>query len=170
MAPADRPLPLGSEMRFMADAMLERLAAWLRILGFDTALDRTLSDEALVQQAIQQQRVILTRDRRLTEEWRVSGLHFVAETAPLAQLREVSRRFDLAGHARPFTRCSRCNTVLDPASKRDVRAAVPPRAYASHSMFLRCPTCQRVYWPGAHTRRMRRTLRDTLARLGWPGE
>lgn len=165
MAPADRPLPRGSEMRFMADAMLERLAAWLRILGFDTALDRTLPDRALVQQAIQEQRVILTRDRRLTEEWRVAGLHFVVETAPLAQLREVSRHFDLAAHTRPFTRCSRCNAVLEPASRVDVIADVPPRAYASHATFFRCPTCRRVYWSGAHTRRMRQTLRDTLAPL-----
>ena len=168
MAPADRPLPRGSEMRFMADAMLERLAAWLRILGFDTALDPTLPDRALVQQAIQEQRVILTRDRTLTEEWRVAGLHFVVETAPLAQLREVSRHFDLAVHARPFTRCSRCNAVLEPASRAEVATEVPPRAYASHATFFRCPTCHRVYWPGDHTRRMRQTLRDTLAPLGWP--
>ena len=170
MAPADRPLRRGSKMRFMADAMLERLAAWLRILGFDTELDCTLPDRDLVRQAILEQRVILTRDRSLTEEWRVSGLHFVVETAPLAQLREVSRHFDLAAHARPFTRCSRCNTVLERASKLEVRTTVPPRAHASHSVFLRCPTCHRVYWPGAHTSRMRQTLRDTLAPHCWAAE
>lgn len=170
MAPAARPLGRGYDTRFMADAMLERLAAWLRIMGFDTALDRALSDQDLVRRAVREQRIILTRDRKLTEEWRVSGLHFVVSTAPLAQLHEVTRLFDLAAHARPFTRCSRCNTDLEPAVRGEVAADVPPRAYASHSSFFRCPTCRRVYWPGAHAERMRRTLRETLAPLGWTAD
>jgi uncharacterized protein with PIN domain len=170
MAPADRPLPRGTEMRFEADAMLARLAAWLRILGFDTALETTLTDQALVRQAFREHRVILTRDRKLIDEWRVSGLYFVKETDPLAQLREVTRYFDLAAHARPFTRCSRCNTVLELASREDVVGEVPPRTHASHSTFFRCRTCRRVYWSGAHVERMRQTLRDTLGPPGWPAE
>ena len=170
MAPAERPLGRGYDTRFMADAMLERLAAWLRIMGFDTALDRTLPDQDLIRQAFQEHRFILTRDRKLTEQWRVAGLHFVQATAPLAQLQEVCRCFDLAPHVRPFTRCSRCNAVLARTSREEVAADVPPRAHASHSTFFRCPACRRVYWPGAHVERMRRTLRETLAPLGWQAD
>ena len=45
MAPADRPMHKGADIRFLADAMLGRLAAWLRILGFDAALAHAMTDQ-----------------------------------------------------------------------------------------------------------------------------
>jgi len=52
-------------MRFMADAMLGRLARWLRILGYDTAYEKVITDEALLERVIRDDRWLLTRDRRL---------------------------------------------------------------------------------------------------------
>jgi uncharacterized protein with PIN domain len=69
--------------RFVADAMLGRLARWLRLLGFDTAWVQDVSDGELVRRAIEEGRVILTRDRALPSEWRVAGVHVLAATAVL---------------------------------------------------------------------------------------
>ena len=49
--------------RFAADAMLGRLARWLRVLGFDTAYDSAIADPELVRMAAIEERVLLTRDR-----------------------------------------------------------------------------------------------------------
>ncbi|MHC4429729.1 MAG: Mut7-C RNAse domain-containing protein [Planctomycetota bacterium] len=62
---ADRP------PRFMADAMLGRLARWLRLLGFDTAWEADIDDTDLVRRAAEERRIVLTRDRILVREWRV---------------------------------------------------------------------------------------------------
>ena len=88
--------------RFLADAMLGRLARWLRLLGFDTAYAERLADGELVRRAIEEERWILTRDRSLPQEWRVSGVHVLAAEELVEQLRDVVQTFRLAGRARPF--------------------------------------------------------------------
>jgi uncharacterized protein with PIN domain len=153
----------GAEPRFAADAMLGRLARWLRILGFDTTWVAHIADGDLVRCAVEENRVILTRDRALPGEWRVSGVAVVASEDPLAQLREVAVRFDLARRVHLFTRCSRCNTPLEPASKAEARGSVPPRVWHAESRFRRCPDCARFYWSGSHTDRMRRVIDGVLA-------
>ncbi|MHC4128147.1 MAG: Mut7-C RNAse domain-containing protein [Planctomycetota bacterium] len=148
--------------RFMADAMLGRLARWLRILGIDTAYEAHIDDGDLVRRAVGQRRIILTRDRRLPDEWRVSGIHVLEAEAPMAQLREIEAVFAIRRDARPFTRCSRCNTPLDAAARDDVRGEVPARVLLGHERFLRCPGCHRIYWSGSHVVRIRRALDGAL--------
>lgn len=61
----DVPLQPPAPLAFFADAMLGRLAHWLRILGYDTAYDKIISDEALIERTLREDRWLLTRDRRL---------------------------------------------------------------------------------------------------------
>ena len=147
---------------FMADAMLGRLARWLRILGFDTAYEAHIDDGDLVRRAVRQRRIILTRDRRLPDQWRVSGIHLLETETPMAQLREIEAAHAICRDARPFTRCSRCNTGLRPANREDVRGEIPPRVLLDHERFLRCPRCRRVYWNGSHVDRIRRAMGRAL--------
>jgi len=51
-------------MRLVADAMLGRLAKWLRVLGYDTLYWRG-DDAGLVRLAVAERRLLLTRDTRL---------------------------------------------------------------------------------------------------------
>jgi uncharacterized protein with PIN domain len=151
------------EIRFFADAMLGRLAHWLRILGFDVAYEVDVSDESLVRRALAEGRVILTRDRALPVQWRVEDVHLVASELPFEQLREVVGTFGLADRVRLFTRCSRCNAPLRRALPEEVRGLVPPRVLAAQSEFRRCAGCGRVYWHGSHTVRMKRAVERILA-------
>ncbi len=108
-------LPSGSEPRFIADAMLRSLARWLRMLGFDVAYEAHIPDEHLVRRALQQNRTLLTRDRKLPHEWTVPALYLVRADETLAQLREVVETFGLRNALRPFSRCSLCNAELSEA-------------------------------------------------------
>ncbi|MBI2903001.1 MAG: hypothetical protein HYY12_05370 [Candidatus Methylomirabilis oxyfera] len=51
-------------MRLVADAMLGRLAKWLRVLGYDTLYWRG-DDAGLLRLAVAEDRLVLTRDTRL---------------------------------------------------------------------------------------------------------
>jgi uncharacterized protein with PIN domain len=164
LAPRERLSP-GSERRFIADAMLGRLARWLRLLGFDCAWEHDIADEALVRRAIAEDRIVLSRDRALPEEWRISGIHRVDAEKVRDQLAEVVGAFDLAPEIRLLSRCSHCNAPLAPAALRDVVDRVPQRVLERHKAFSACPACGRVYWEGSHTARIKGFVDALLASL-----
>lgn len=143
--------------RFIADAMLGKLARWLRTLGHDTAYDDAIADDELVRRAFDEDRHILTRDRNLFEEWRVEGLLVEADET-LEQLREVVDAFELPRPDELFTRCRECNEVLEAVELKAVEDRVPERVLAGSPAVARCPGCGRVYWEGSHTERMRRVV------------
>jgi uncharacterized protein with PIN domain len=158
----ERVLSPPSEPRFYCDAMLGRLARWLRALGFDTAYDPEITDADLVRRAWEENRWILTCDRRLPEEWRVSGCLLLRSEEPLARLAEVVSHFGIEAPRPVFSRCLECNETLgtidaEVASNR-TEVDVPDRILQTHDEFSSCPGCGRVYWEGSHTRRMRRRL------------
>ena len=54
-------------MKFAVDCMLGKLAKWLRILGFDAVFFAKIEDDALLQLADREERILLTRDNGLIE-------------------------------------------------------------------------------------------------------
>jgi uncharacterized protein with PIN domain len=142
--------------------MLGRLARWLRVLGVDTAWEAHIPDEVLVRRSRDESRIVLTRDRRMPEEWRYAGITLVEAESPREQLAEVVRRFGLAEGARPFSRCVRCNTPLEEVAADRADAHVPERIRRDHATFRRCPVCEQSYWPGSHVARMREALESIL--------
>lgn len=163
LEPRVRSLAPHTETRFAADAMLGRLARWLRLLGFDCAWDDGVSDEALVRLALAEGRVVLTRNRRLPEDWWIEDAYVVHAQDPDAQLDEVARHFDLADSLRPLTRCGECNGTLGPAGAETVRGQVPDGVLERHDVFSQCSRCGHVYWEGSHAARIRERA-EALAR------
>jgi hypothetical protein len=146
--------------RFVLDAHLGRLAAYLRMLGFDSLYRPDCGDEELARAAGEEGRVLLTRDRSLLMRSAVVWGYYVRETNPRRQLPEVVRRFGLEDLIDPFRRCLRCNTLLRQADAPAVRDRVPPRSREYYSEFWECPGCRRVYWGGSHYRRMQALVED----------
>jgi len=148
-----RPEPL-RETRFVLDVHLGRLAAYLRMLGFDTSYRNCADDAELARTSAEEKRILLTRDRGLLMQSAVTHGYWLRETDSRRQAAEVLRRFDLARSIRPFTRCMACNASLRPADKAAVSGRVPPAVAQAHDEFRECPHCGRVYWEGSHHRRM----------------
>jgi uncharacterized protein with PIN domain len=156
-----RPRPL-REPRFIADAQLGGLARRLRMLGFDTLYDNHAADHAIRATALAEGRTILSRDRQLLICRDVTHGCYVHALKPAQQLREVVERLQLAGAARPFTRCLCCNVVLEAVDKAEVLERLPPAVARGQTQFKRCPACSRVYWPGDHFKRMSAALSEVL--------
>lgn len=152
--------------RFALDVGLGRLATLLRMLGFDAVWRNDWEDAALARLAAREERALLTRDLGLLKRTEVVQGYFPRATQPERQLVEVARRYRLAAHVRPFTRCLACNGVLAEAPEAEVALRVPPRVRERHAHFLQCPDCRRVYWAGTHHARMEARLQALVARLG----
>jgi uncharacterized protein with PIN domain len=148
-----RPEPL-RDARFVLDVHLGRLAAYLRMLGFDALYQNRCDDERLAEVSRHEHRILLTRDVGLLKRGSVTHGYCLRATQPRRQLVEVVGRFDLGRLAKPFSRCMRCNTLLTQASKDQVRDQISAQVAVLHDEFLRCPDCGRAYWKGGHFRRM----------------
>lgn len=148
--------------RFVLDGHLGRLAAYLRMSGFDTRYSRDAGDDELASVSAGEDRILLTRDLGLLRRSIVRRGAFVRSDRPPEQLAEVLARFGLAQAVAPFGRCMRCNEPLEEASPSDVAALVPPRVLREQPDFRRCPACGGVYWRGSHHRRMERILGEAI--------
>ena len=149
---------MGSDPDFLADAHLGGLARFLRMLGFDTLHDHAYRDADIVRLAIEERRIVLSRDCELLKCRDIACGCYVHALKAEAQLREVARRFALAAKARPFTLCLRCNVPLEPTEKRRIVHLLPQTVAATQESFFHCRGCERIYWPGSHYERMRVAL------------
>jgi uncharacterized protein with PIN domain len=151
------PIPDGcpAEPRFLIDNHLGRLAAYLRMLGFDCLYHNDYSDEELAGILQQEQRILLSRDRRLLMRKVVTYGYCPRSLDSLEQLQEVVRRFDLARRVVPFHRCLRCNSPLETVPKEAVLHRLEPLTKLYFDEFRICPNCKQVYWKGSHFERMR---------------
>lgn len=154
------PMPL-CEARFVCDSHLGRLAAYLRMLGFDTFYRNNCADDQLARISAQERRILLTRDRGLLKRTSVVHGYFVRASDPRQQLHEISERFDLPDRISTFTRCMHCNTPVQKIRKEEVLDRLPPSTRQHYDEFRLCPGCQKIYWKGSHYRRMQRLI-DTL--------
>ena len=154
-----RPQPLRNP-KFILDVHLGKLAAYLRMLGFDAEYGRSLTDAQLVEISAGERRILLTRDRGLLKHSAITHGHWVRETNSRRQIAEVMHRFHLAHAVRPFTRCMACNGVLAPISKEQARSFVLGHSIERYDEFHRCQGCGRIYWKGSHYTRMRRWIKE----------
>jgi len=150
-----RAAPL-RDTKFVVDVNLGKLARLLRLFGFDTLFTNALTDAEIAALAAEQQRIVLTRDRRLLYAKAITHGYWVRAAEPLRQLAEVVRRFDLARQLKPFCRCAVCNGLIEPVEKQAVLDLLEPKTKLYYDRFYRCPTCGKVYWEGSHIDHIRR--------------
>jgi len=148
-------------MKFAADAMLGKLALWLRALGHDTTYEKDIEDDVLIRRSKDEGRLLLTRDTRMVRRLTPGEYLFIRDNAPIDQLRQAVSELGLSVDSdEALTRCLRCNTALTVVDKESVKGLVPDYTFERTSKFHRCPGCGRVYWPGTHEARMRERLNN----------
>jgi uncharacterized protein with PIN domain len=156
------------EKRFVLDIHLGRLAAYLRMLGFDVLYRNDYQDEELAQISAKEERILLTRDRGLLKRAVVAHGYLLRETYPRRQIVEVLRRFDLFESIAAFQRCVHCNALLKAAPIELVRDHLPAKTKQYYDEFHICPECSQIYWKGSHYQRMQRLI-DRIIQSRIPG-
>lgn len=152
--------------RFIADENVGKLAKWLRMMGYDTTIFKGDDDSSMVRQALDENRVILTRDthivkRRLISSGRIKAA-LIKSDQPELQVREVVEALRLDYRPPAFTVCLECNHPLEERTKEQVKDRVPPYVFKTQNQYVECPACRRIYWRGTHWAAMMKKLARVL--------
>ncbi len=151
-----------SELKFIVDNNVGKLAKWLRIMGYDTLFFSSPNDSNMIATALAEGRVILTRDTLIMERRVVTSgklkVILIQSDKPELQIHQVIDTLNLDCLFRPFTICLECNQPLVVRNKQEVKDLVPPYVYQTQSQYMECPACHRIYWRGTHWQAMTQNL------------
>jgi len=159
-----QPKPL-RDSRFVLDVHLGRLAAYLRMLGFDTLYKNDFDDPVLADISADEHRILLTCDRLLLMRKQISHGYFVRRRLPQQQLLEILERFDLYENVKPFTRCIHCNGNTRAVNKQLIEDQLLPKTKKYYDEFYQCDSCKKVYWKGSHFKKMQDMINKVKAGL-----
>jgi len=139
---------------FAADRTLGKLAKWLRILGFDTNIEIDVPTDRFYSH-LEKDRIVLTRTEAIKKQLRATQrLVFITSNHLDLQLKQVITEIGIClADTRPFSRCIRCNVPIVDAAPVDVCSLIPDYICETHNEFRKCLQCNRIFWPGSHTRR-----------------
>ena len=137
-------------MKFITTKELGRLCKWLRIIGFDTAYFPDVKKRELVIKSLREERVILTRDSKMSVYSGVRMLHIKSDFVE-DQVKQVAEELKIKPErSKFFTICVICNQPLKKIDKSGVKEKVPPHVYETQESFMKCDICDRIYWQGTH--------------------
>jgi len=146
------------DRKFIADRMLGTLTRYLRFMGYDTTSANGLAegnrkeDSLLLDMAIQEHRVLLTRDAELARRGKNHAILIHSEDV----MEQVQQLVD-AGHIMrrlELSRCSLCNTLLRPATGPEIAGADYAPEEKAGLIFCWCERCRKLYWNGSHGRQL----------------
>jgi uncharacterized protein with PIN domain len=143
---------------FLADAMLGDISRKLRILGYDTAYIKDTSDSCVLQAALKEKRILLTRDKELFKRVVKGGVQGILlekqdETDNIAYALTKNKIYCVSFDART-ARCSLCNGILEPRSSTKVKRRLPRNVVTTYNDFFQCSNCGKAYWEGSHVSRL----------------
>jgi uncharacterized protein with PIN domain len=170
MADADVPPAAPPPPRLLCDGTLGALCRWLRAAGYDTEFlapqrrlrrDEPSQAHDLLQRAAMDERLILTRSRRIHALVGAERACVVKDDVVFHQVLEVARALGLNLTRHALSRCREDNGLLAPVAPGEVHGRVPPYVAATQKDFMGCPRCGRVYWGATH----RDSMLERLAEL-----
>jgi uncharacterized protein with PIN domain len=122
--------------KFAVDEMLGTLARWLRIMGYDATYEQDHDDKEIIETAMAEDRILLTRDRELAAKMGERGL-FIGSDRLEEQLRQVWQA---------------------PMEEGMAKDKVPEGVFLSNREFFQCQSCGKVYWRGTHWLNIKKRL------------
>ncbi|HIQ48339.1 MAG TPA: hypothetical protein EYH58_01705 [Aquifex aeolicus] len=147
------------EMKFYLEENLEKLARWLRFLGYSAY---TIKGKIELKK-FPPDGVFITTSRKWYEKLNKLGLQaFIVPRHDFElQLCSVIKHFRLRAEL-TLNLCAYCSSPLLGVDKEEVKERIPPRVYEEASNFTLCPNCGAIFWKGSHFNRMKKRLKKIL--------
>ncbi len=153
-------------MKFICDFMLGNLSKYLRMCNFDTIFIKNIEDDELIKRAFDTNRILLTRDRRLSERRIIKEknikTNLLKSNCVEEQIKQIEDILKITFNL-DLKRCIRCNEPLYALDKEKIKDLVPSYIYKMNNTFLQCSCCKKIYWKGTHVDKMRNFFNSHLS-------
>jgi len=149
-----------TDLCFVCDVHLAKVAKYLRLLGFDTYYRNNITDDELFGMC-RFGRIGITCDKSLQKRLPDAIVLLKCEE-PLKQVRHLCIMFNLVRYARPFRRSLCCNKKLIAIDKWSIKDRIPKETFRWLDGYWICPKCKKVYWQGTHATRMHKKIIELL--------
>lgn len=138
---------------FIVDAMLGKLATWLRLTGHDAFYSTKVHDDELLRIALEQNRILLTSDSILSRRAKDAGAEVMLVRGTVdEEVASVFVRYGISPAAHPsLSRCTKCNgslTHIKEEEKERIKGLVPDQTYNHYIEFWFCEYCKSVFFQG----------------------
>ncbi len=147
--------------KFLLTENLNRLAKWLRMLGYDAAIYKSISFHNMIRLAVKERRIILTRSTKQAKSNLKFSRILIKADNHLQQLKELKEVISFNEHY-IFLRCLLCNKLLIEIAKEKIKDLVPEFIYENQTDFKVCRKCGKIYWQGTHYKAMLAEIKNTL--------
>jgi len=156
-----RKTPL-RQHKFIADINLGNIVKYMRLLGFDLYYDSLLSTRKIIDISKRENRVILTKNRKLLKFKDVTHGIFIRPGSTTEQIRRIIDYLDIKDNIKPFSRCLRCNTLLKSVLKEKILNKIPPKTKEFCDEYVQCQSCDNFFWKGTHFINMKKIVSQIL--------
>jgi uncharacterized protein with PIN domain len=157
-----RKIPL-RRTKFIADIDLADIVKYMRALGFDVCFDSSLSARKIVEVSKRENRIILTKSRKLLKFKEVTHAIFIRSETTEQQIKRIIDFLDIKDSIKPFSRCLRCNSLVKSVPKESIADRIPLKTKAFCDQYTYCKSCDKIYWNGTHFINMNKTIADILS-------
>lgn len=146
-------------MKFICDAMLGKLAKYLRMLGLNAEYTKNIP---VLQQykGMPDQPYFLTRALKTIQYDRIIFVKSDRVKEQLREIKEIIRPY--IDPDKVMNRCIICNIELVDVEKNNVEQKVPEFVFHQYAQFRECPSCGKVYWEGSHTAGMAQLMKELM--------
>ncbi len=159
------------KQKFIIDVMYQRIARWLRMLGYDTEIVEVSVDYKILKKAKDEKRILVTRDedlKRRAEKLGIKAITIDGETIEerLAKLhKETGIKLFFSKTILP--RCSNCNAEIISVDKDDIKEGIPEGTMKQYNEFWICSNekCKQIYWKGSHWEKIEQSLEESRSIL-----
>ncbi len=141
--------------KFIVDAMLGKLALWLRLTGHDTRYSTEMHDDEMLQVSLDEDRILITSDAELHNRAKNQNLDSLLLRGSVDEgVARVFAQFNIPPKIDPtLSRCSKCNGSLvsiKDADKKQVKGLVFEQTFDYYDEFWLCKDCSSVFFQGGH--------------------
>ncbi len=149
--------------RFYADAMLGKLARFLRFLGYDTLYRSEESVEKMLETSFENNRIVLSKSKDIVNKCNKLSVKslFITTNDIGYQLKTLKDVLHLEISVPPLnTRCSMCNNELIEKNKQEIIGLIPKGTERHHDRFWQCSSCGKIYWIGSHWKAIEKIITE----------